>query len=71
MTEGFIGWVKPELAVISVGKNSYGHPSKQAVDMLQSVNSKVLRTDQGGDIEVVSDGKHWNVIEGKNGNRKN
>jgi competence protein ComEC len=71
MTDAFIGWVKPELAVISVGKNSYGHPSKQAVDMLQSVNSQVLRTDQQGDIEVVSDGKQWSVTEDKMINKKN
>jgi len=61
MTLAFVDWLKPKLAVISVGKNSYGQPSKEAVDMLQSVNSKVLRTDQKGDIEVVSDGKNWEV----------
>ena len=57
MTEAFVDWVKPELAVISVGKNSYGHPSKEAIDMLQSRGSRVLQTDKEGDIEVVSDGK--------------
>jgi len=57
MTQAFVDWVKPALAVISVGKNSYGHPSAEAIDMLQSVGSKILRTDQKGDIEVVSDGK--------------
>ena len=63
MTRQFVDWIRPQLAVISVGKNSYGHPSKEAVDMLQSVNSKVLRTDEKGDIEVISDGKEWKVIE--------
>jgi competence protein ComEC len=62
MTQDFIGWVKPELAVISVGKNTYGHPSIEAVNMLQSINSRILRTDKVGDIEVVSDGKNWSVI---------
>ncbi|OGG11431.1 hypothetical protein A2Z00_05610 [Candidatus Gottesmanbacteria bacterium RBG_13_45_10] len=61
MTEGFVQWLKPKLAVISVGKNSYGHPSKEAVDMLQKYGSRVLRTDQKGDIEVVSDGTSWRV----------
>lgn len=59
MTQGFVDWVRPKLAVISVGKNSYGQPDKKAVDMLQSVGSRVLRTDQRGDIEVVSDGTNW------------
>ena len=61
MTPAFIDWVKPEVAVVSVGKNSYGHPSKEAVNMLQSVNSRVLRTDQRGDIEIVTDGKEWEI----------
>jgi competence protein ComEC len=62
MTLAFVDWLKPSLAVISVGKNSYGHPSKEAVDMLQNVHSKVLRTDQKGDIEVISDGTNWKVL---------
>jgi len=45
MTDAFIEWVKPALAVISVGKNSYGHPSDKALTQLAAVNAKVLRTD--------------------------
>ncbi|MBI3385620.1 hypothetical protein HY031_00890, partial [Candidatus Gottesmanbacteria bacterium] len=59
MTESFVTWLKPKLAIISVGKNSYGHPSKEAMNLLSSVGSRILRTDQKGDIEVVSDGKNW------------
>ena len=62
MTDAFIEWVKPALAVISVGKNSYGHPSDKALTQLAAVNAKVLRTDQKGDIEVVSDGRGWIII---------
>ena len=62
MTLAFVDWLKPKLAVISVGKNTYGQPSKEAIDMLQSVNSRILRTDQKGDIEVISDGKNWKVL---------
>jgi competence protein ComEC len=61
MTAAFIDWLKPKLAVISVGKNTYGHPSNEAVRMLQNAGSEVLRTDQKGDIEVVSDGRAWIV----------
>ncbi len=63
MTDEFIQWVKPALAVISVGKNSYGHPSEKALGQLAAVGTRVLRTDQEGDIEIVSDGKGWKVIE--------
>ncbi len=61
MNLAFIDWLKPQLAVISVGKNTYGQPAKEAVDMLQNVGSRVLRTDQKGDIEVTSDGIRWSV----------
>ena len=59
MTQAFIDWLHPKIAVISVGKNSYGHPSKEAIDMLQNIGSVIHRTDIEGDIEVVSDGTGW------------
>lgn len=61
MTDEFIDWVHPQLSVISVGKNSYGHPSAQALEMLRRVGSKVYRTDKSGDIEIISDGVLWNI----------
>lgn len=61
MTSDFIRWIKPTVAVVSVGKNSYGHPYKEAVNMLQSINSRIYRTDEHGDVEVVSDGSQWMV----------
>lgn len=60
-TDQFLDAVHPELAVISVGKNNYGHPSKEALNSLENIHSQILRTDQDGDIEVVSDGKSWNI----------
>jgi competence protein ComEC len=59
MTEEFIQWIRPKLAVISVGKNMYGHPTAEALDKLAKYAGKTLRTDKVGDIEVVSDGKSW------------
>jgi competence protein ComEC len=50
--------LKPHLAVISVGKNNYGHPTKRTLDLLSERGIKVLRTDQIGDVELVSDGKN-------------
>ena len=44
----------PEYAIISVGlKNSYGHPSKEAVGRLEASGAAVLRTDSGGGIGIV------------------
>ncbi|MDO8658851.1 MAG: MBL fold metallo-hydrolase [Candidatus Levybacteria bacterium] len=62
MDKEFLKKIKPELAVISAGKNnSYGHPAKEMLDLLESFNIKTLRTDIDGEIEVVSDGKNWFV----------
>lgn len=59
MTDAFLDWLKPRLAVISVGKNSYGHPAESTLATLAARAIPVKRTDQEGDIEVVSDGKIW------------
>lgn len=61
MSEAYLDWLKPRLAVISVGKNSYGHPAQEILSLLANKGVQVLRTDQEGDIEVVSDGKGWEV----------
>jgi competence protein ComEC len=54
--EKFLKMVKPEISVVSVGKNSYGHPSIEVLDNLVSLESVVLRTDQLGTIKLSSDG---------------
>lgn len=57
----FLEVVKPRLAVISVGKkNSFGHPSSDTLMRLDAVGAKVLRTDELGDVVVVTDGRgYW------------
>lgn len=60
MLPEWLDMISPKLAVISVGKkNRYGHPHQDALDLLKSHNIKILRTDQSGDIEIVSDGRKW------------
>lgn len=49
------------LAVISVGKNSYGHPAKEIMEKLALKGVRVLRTDEEGDIEIISDGTSWEI----------
>lgn len=61
MTEAFLESLQPKLAVISVGKNSYGHPAESVLATLKKFDIEVKRTDQGGDIEIVSDGVRWHL----------
>jgi competence protein ComEC len=56
----FLAAVAPQLAVIQVGAdNTFGHPAPALLERLKGV--EVLRTDQNGRIEVVSDGHGWFV----------
>ena len=58
----FLREVMPEYAVISVGKNSYGHPADDVLSRLSDARAKIYRTDLIGDIAVMSDGKNLKVI---------
>lgn len=62
MNPAFLDWLSPLIAVISVGKNSYGHPTPEILEMLHDKQVNVLRTDHDGDITIISDGTNW-VIE--------
>ncbi|MFA7201673.1 MAG: MBL fold metallo-hydrolase [Candidatus Paceibacterota bacterium] len=49
----FLRVVSPALSVIGVGKNSYGHPTQEALTRLIQAGSRVFRTDQEGIIKVI------------------
>lgn len=58
--------IHPETAIISVGKNSYGHPSTDTLNRLQIAGADVYRTDQGGTIEVIfEDNGYWVKYNGQ------
>jgi competence protein ComEC len=59
LDENLLLTVKPDIAVISVGKNSYGHPHQEVLQMLQNYGVRTLRTDEMGDVEVITDGNSW------------
>jgi competence protein ComEC len=44
--------ITPEIAIISCGFNSYGHPSEEVLDRLVKKNVVIYRTDQIGTIEI-------------------
>lgn len=49
-TNKFLNKISPEYAVISVGKNSYGHPHPDALLRLASAGAKIFRTDLDGTV---------------------
>ena len=54
----FLNEVDPQYGVISLGKdNSYGHPHKEPMSRLRQAGVTILRTDELGTIQAVSDGK--------------
>jgi len=60
LTKGFLEKVNPKVATISVGKdNSFGHPHKEILDLLKKKQIIILRTDEQGDIEIITNGKKW------------
>lgn len=55
-SKGFIEEVSPKISLISVGQNTYGHPSYEAMENIEEVGSKIYRTDNNGAIKIISDG---------------
>ena len=48
--------LRPEVAVIEVGENSYGHPHPDTLRVLDHAVSHVRRTDRDGTVRLVVDG---------------
>lgn len=46
----FLKVASSSYAIISVGKNSYGHPHEEVLGTLNETDAEVLRTDEHGDI---------------------
>jgi beta-lactamase superfamily II metal-dependent hydrolase len=57
-SSSFLDAVKPQYAVIEVGKdNPYGHPTSATLNRLSDANVKVFRTDLDGTVVFTTDGK--------------
>ena len=59
LREDFLKMLSPKLAIISVGKNHFGHPATELIEKLKSIGVGVLRTDREGEIEITTDGSSW------------
>ena len=57
----FLSKVRPEVSIIEVGENNYGHPSPKTLARFQKIGSVVYRTDVNGNIVVTTDGNSFTV----------
>ena len=52
-TDAFLRAVRPSIAIISVGENTYGHPRPEVLNALERAGAEVRRTDREGTMEIV------------------
>lgn len=55
--EDVLNNIKMKLAIFTVGKNNFNHPSPEVIDLLEKNDIKYYRTDRDGNIQIVTDGK--------------
>ncbi|NLT58316.1 MAG: DNA internalization-related competence protein ComEC/Rec2 [Clostridiales bacterium] len=52
----FLLHTRPAVALISVGRNSYGHPTEAVLERLSALTGHLYRTDQNGSVTLVTTG---------------
>ena len=53
---------RPKIAIISVGRNSYGHPADRVILDLNDIGARIFRTDQNGCITIWLDNQELNKM---------
>ena len=61
----FLSALSPEISVISVGNNTYGHPSAHVLDRLDMVHSETYITQRNGALVVYSRGRGCSIYDWK------
>lgn len=61
-TKSFIEAISPKYGIISCGvDNSYGHPHREVLDIINKMGIEAYRTDTQGQITLTSDGNTINI----------
>ncbi|MGB3715934.1 MAG: ComEC/Rec2 family competence protein, partial [Candidatus Promineifilaceae bacterium] len=56
--EPFLRAINPQYVIVSAGEgNNYGHPHDEVLERASDVGAAVMRTDELGTIEVITDGE--------------
>jgi competence protein ComEC len=59
--DAWLAALEPPVAVISLGRNDYGHPAPATLERLRAHGVAVHRTDREGTVTVVTDGRGMTV----------
>ena len=64
-SEKFLCSINPQLSLISVGRNTYGHPNEELLERIRAVGSLVETTLAHGALMIESDGKTFSLSYGR------
>ncbi|MGN0962468.1 MAG: DNA internalization-related competence protein ComEC/Rec2, partial [Clostridia bacterium] len=67
--EDFYRAADPDAVVISVGKNSYGHPADQVISYWERHYADVYRTDEAGAVTVTVDSTGYDITPYRSGQK--
>ena len=65
----FLEAATPDIAVVSVGENNFGHPGEDALSRIAATGARILRTDRLGAIRLTLRNGEWRIktfLEGSN-----
>lgn len=62
-TPEFLNAVAPDIAFVQVGKNRYGHPTREVLDRLENFEIKYYRSDLDGHVKIISDGRSFKTVK--------
>jgi len=61
-SDDFLDQTSPQVIVISVGLyNKFGHPVPSTIEKFKNRNYKIYRTDQNGNINIITDGQTYTI----------
>jgi competence protein ComEC len=64
-SERFLQSINPQLSLISVGRNTYGHPNEELLERIHAVGSLTETTLDHGALMIESDGKTFSLSFGR------
>ena len=64
-SEEFLKVLRPNLSLISVGKNNYGHPNPELLERLNIIGSHIETTLEHGALMQESDGHTYTLTYGR------